>query len=642
MADIFEKEESRPRRRRKPVPAPVEVDEQGHTSAHQLLLAHEKEKRERIKRWLLNPRRLALYGCIMASTAYFGGAYAIVRYLDRDPTNRIDWFDLVLPTHWKGLAEKRGRALVDRGMRDLRDGDYVSAIVRLNRGLALAPDEVRARMVVVTHYVRLGYVHRALQILRDGLSFGKPSVSYRDALLRVCNYLEDYNASLEIISMLQGMLPSDEISTQRWLVGQKALALEKLGRYDEVTGLRAQNKDAPIFAVEGAWARSLAARGRAADALEEVEQDPERFGVKADRLMLLVNLNLLAGRSEKALAVLEQWRRDEPLNSSPLLEQIVTLVGLKRDQEARVALRDFYSNFIGDIPAQEALLRRLGELTDPVWLQAAWRETQAVGTAQPGLQALYVQGLLMMGKISEAQREYDILRDMINSRHIADGGWAEATRLLLQALQNFSPSSREQLLDYCTKARLTPTGYQFVVRTLRAGEIHSLANEAVVMAQNRFPSFIDRSKSALSGHQAVSIWGQIPDREKDDGGMKAKMQDASAKFDLLTRGESLDDDTLAKRIENSGRAQYEQAQVAGAVRTYLRRGKVDADFLRRLATEWDNDAQRESALTLLREINEAQPNETWAKELRKKIEGDLQVAPVEIPTTSVPAVGEKP
>jgi hypothetical protein len=89
---------------------------------------------------------------------------------------------------------------------------------------------------------------------------------------------------------------------------------------------------------------------------------------------------------------------------------------------------------------------------------------------------------------------------------------------------------------------------------------------------------------------------------------------------------SLKPELLLRRIQAHGSLR-EQTELAAALGYYLSGQSVDQTALRALATQWDNERQRDSALSLLRETIAKFPQARWALELRKKIEGDLLIAP---------------
>jgi hypothetical protein len=83
---------------------------------------------------------------------------------------------------------------------------------------------------------------------------------------------------------------------------------------------------------------------------------------------------------------------------------------------------------------------------------------------------------------------------------------------------------------------------------------------------------------------------------------------------------------LLRRIQAHG-SLGEQTELSATLGYYLSGQSVNLTALRSLATQWDNERQRDSALSLLRATLVKFPQAKWALELRKKIEGDLLIAP---------------
>jgi len=225
----------------------------------------------------LSVRGALLWGSGALFSIYFGGTAALVYTWGKNPYNQITYADLVMPTHWPDLRQKRGAGLINEGIHDLRTGDY-AGIFLLARGVNLCPSDPRGRMVLAEFYIRQGYIHRGLQLLEDGLAFGPPPRLYRESLFRLLAYIEDWDRALELADQLEKTLPPSDTATRHWLLVQRVAALEKLHRYDEIDRLRDAQRASPSFIVEAAWVRAQAARSRPAEALQEIARDPGRFG----------------------------------------------------------------------------------------------------------------------------------------------------------------------------------------------------------------------------------------------------------------------------------------------------------------------------------------------------------------------------
>jgi len=404
----------------------------------------------------LSVRGLLLWSSGTALAAYLVGTAALAWIWGQNPYNHITYADLALPTRWRELRSKRGQGQIDEGIHELRSGNFSAGVMLLNHGLGEHPSDFRGRLVLSQVFINLGYLHRGQQVLEDGLGLGPPPKVYRESLLRLTNYLEDYERVLELTDRIEKTLPATDGATRRWVLTQRVAALEKLHRYDEIEKLRNAQIDSPSFAVEAAWARVQAARGRPEEALREIARDPGRFGVTADRCQLQLALAIAAHDPVTARAAIQAWIKEEPTKPEPRLAEIVALIQLGDATDARDRLQRFFLNFGSEKAAVVFAFRKFSELPDVRWLQAAHQEAVESGAMGVEARIPYVQGLLMAGKVAEARAEFDLVASLIEKAKVKDFGWAEGTRLLLDVITNDSPSNRSQLIDFFRGHRLTP------------------------------------------------------------------------------------------------------------------------------------------------------------------------------------------
>lgn len=91
--------------------------------------------------------------------------------MNKNPYNRISYTDLILPTRWDELRSKRGEALIDEGLNEIKEQRFGVGLMLLAHGLKLEPSNVAGRMILGQMYAQAGYVHRALSIFRIGLPY---------------------------------------------------------------------------------------------------------------------------------------------------------------------------------------------------------------------------------------------------------------------------------------------------------------------------------------------------------------------------------------------------------------------------------------------------------------------------------------
>lgn len=583
------------------------------------------------------PRRLFLYASVrgllawggsLALAGYLAGTAALAWYWGKNPYNHITYADLVLPTHWGQLREKRGQGYIDQGIHLIRaDRDY-AGVMLLNRGVSLRPSDLRGRLVLAQILMGMGYLHRGQQVLEEGLAFGFPPRQYREALFRLANYLEDYEAVLRLADRMEKDLPPDDPGAQRWLLGQKVAALEKLQRIDDIDRLRQARGGAPSYVVEEAWARLQAAQGRPADALRELQAHPDRFGVPADRYELELALAAASGDAGAARAASAAWRQLEPTRPQPRIQELLALIQLGDDRAARDRLHDFFIFFASDKGAVVQLFKRLDDLPDVRWLQAAHQEAADTGALSLEAHIATVQGLLMAGRVAEAQAEFNLTTALIEKARVPDGGWSKGTRLLIAVINSDSPSNRALFFDFFRNQRLTPDAFRFALRSLRRAKGTEVAAELSILARNRFPAFRDEALSGLAvvetgkprTEQAPAFRTELEAaaelRRIDEDLKQGNIDSAFARLKAVEQAgfDNLRAELLPRRIQVHGERR-EQSELAAALQLYLASPRVNQAWLRDLAEGWARRAQRDSAATVARETREKFPQARWASEI---------------------------
>ena len=84
-------------------------------------------------------RGVLLWGGTLGLAALLATAGAATLWLDRKPSNRITYADLVLPWHWPQLNRLRGESQIEEGVADLREKKYGPALLSLEAGLRRFP-----------------------------------------------------------------------------------------------------------------------------------------------------------------------------------------------------------------------------------------------------------------------------------------------------------------------------------------------------------------------------------------------------------------------------------------------------------------------------------------------------------------------
>jgi hypothetical protein len=596
--------------------------------------------REVPKRWhiVLSVRGILIWSTAAVAAAFFIGTATLAYVWSRTPHNKVTYADLVLPTRWSELRTKRGEGLIAEGIAELKAGRGSSAIMLLSHGVRLAPADHQARLTLAGVYIRIGHVQRGLHLLQRGLNhIPVPPKEYRELLFGTATHLEDYELILSLCDHLEKAVSRDDVSTQRWLITQRAVALEQLKRYDELAALHRQHEAAPIFSLQTAWARAQAAQGSLQEALKEIQRDPSRFGLAEERYPLEISLYQSIDDHEGALRAVKAWQREMPIAPLPQLEEIIVLQRAGKHAEAERALVQYLFAYGAQSNAVLIAFKKLSELDNARLLRIARRETQTNKASRVDLSVLYVQGLINAGEIAEADREFQETRRAIVYGKVPDHGWTTGTQALLQLLQVDSPSNRSQLLSYATSSQISPSGYRFILRALTEAKLYGVAHEVATAATKRFPAFrYDTEALNVAAQQAAPAFQPIAKQNETLPLAAARgelnvlrrelaAQNWEAAHSHLRKLERADHKELTAalrlcRIELHGYAR-EQSEMTSTLQLYFMDLEVDQTALRRLAEAWNTPEYVDSAFTLCRVVANRYPQAKWAHDLRKKIEG---------------------
>ncbi|HLP70398.1 MAG TPA: hypothetical protein VK181_23070, partial [Rhizobium sp.] len=331
--------------------------------------------------WRETPRRLnlvfsfrglLLWTASLSFAAYLIGAAVLVTLWSRNPYNQVGYLDVVLPTRWSDLRALRGKGMIEEGLAEIKAKRYATGMLSLMRGVAMCPQSGTGRLQLAGIFASIGQVHRAKQLMIDGLAFGPPSRAYGEFAFRLTSYLEDYDAMLGIAEVIQ-LRASDQFAREalKW----HALALEKLHRFEDLNALRERTKQRGFNTdVEQSWARAQLARGNPAAGLEEILHAPSHFGLPGERMQLQLDLAVAARDSERAQATVAEWLKIDPYGPLPRVREIVASIRLEQKDTAKEKIKVFFLHYASDLPAVVLLFRSLVELEDAQWLKTAYAE----------------------------------------------------------------------------------------------------------------------------------------------------------------------------------------------------------------------------------------------------------------------------
>ncbi len=581
--------------------------------------------------------------CFLLTTAV--GAFI----LNKNPYNRISYADLVLPTRWDELRSKRGEALIDEGLSEIKAQRYGAGIMMLAHGLKLEPSNVSARITLGQMYTQAGYVHRALEIFRKGIPYAHANKRYLHHTFFLAEYLEDDSQVLGLVAETRVVLDEENTSEQQWLRGREAAALVRMEKYAEVLELRDTAKGFPGMELNSFWARAMVGLGRGDEAIAAVKADPSAFGVFAEPWMLLMELALAEDQPEVGRWAAQKLVALDRTDFVAATEQISYLVQIRDAEQWQEALDRFVLRFGLNDAARVLLLKKVEGIADQEVLSAIWMQFEALGQISLKSRIAYVQNLVLAGEARLAFQAYEIVVKEISSGDNESAVWAKGTRLLLDVLLTKADSSLSQLKVFCAEHPLNPDAYRLLVSGLLENGLVNEASEMAELARNRFPSIKAIPEIQFVADTATATEVMATNRqEKRDSRVTnpiarqewdtlqediREQRWESAKERLLLVGKSplvreLGDQIFYEGIMIHGQLSN-QTELSWSMRRLMDRKTFDPARLRNLADTLYTAGKHDSALTLLREVLRKHPEAKWALNQRQKWLEDLKTVPLD-------------
>lgn len=635
---------------------------------------------------VFSARGLLLWTLALGLTAYVTLAASLHYVWSRSPHNRVTFLDLLLPTRWEQAKVKRGGDLVAQGIEDLRGGRFGTALLFLARGVSMAPADHRGRLELARLYLRAGYLHRAKQIMQDGLAHAPVVKAYSDLYFAVANYMEDHEAILAAVEKLR---PGADARLLRDLAAQQAMALRQLECWEELDALRANLADAPLVAVEQTWARAQLDRGTPELALAAIEANPELFGLTGERADLESRLALAAGQLNRARAVATTWRSARPTDFGPRVLEVLIEIQDNFWFTAREKMEDYFVAYGSQPTLAAQLFIRVAELEDEQWLRTTRQFAIEAGAYGPQARMIFIEALMTRGHFAEADRELAAALPVMQAAKFNPGVWAQGVRRILDACRGTSPSARALLIDFLTSERSSPAGYHLALNSLAHSTAHETLADVHASAINRYPSLqpkpttreaiavatkagpkprpviTRREPTPLPPRSATDTASRTPPKteqgstprpaivlpqllseqqRKDEqtfptervarSGLVRTDQlilegDGPAALEILAQIEraghsSLRREILLRRVRIYGdRRQYDL--LLSNTRLLLREPSLNQVQLRELAEAWRATGQTDSALILLRETTATFPAARWASDLQRSITEEIKI-----------------
>jgi hypothetical protein len=623
-------------------------------------------------------KAIVISAVLTAVTGYCVAAGVIYATWSRSPHNRVSYFDLLLPTRWQEARALRGGDLVAEGLGELNRARYATALLLLSKGVAVSPAEQRGRLELAKMFMRLGYMHRARQLLEEGLAYPPITKGYAEIYFSLANHMEDHEA---VLAAVQRLDPTANPPQRRELIGYRAQALLALRRFEELDAMRESMRAAPLVSVEIAWARSTIVRGRPDLALAALTADPVLFGLTDERRELEAEAALAARDLGHARRVLGEWLAERPTAPQPRRLEVVIAAKSGSAATLRAALERYFT-FFGSNPIELAqLFVRLDAAGEWNAVELGRSLAEGSGAFPPLARMAYVEALLKRGEFAAANEALAATLKAMASARFAAGTWPEGMRRILDACTTPVVTTQAQLVDFLTNERASPAGFLLALDALAQSRAPEALRDVYALAKSRYPGLTPRpetwtriaaltapresrwsaamtespAKAAAAAERRAEARREVAAQQKAKAPevprkeLPPPLTERAAKALLVRVREQLDAGRPAEALaalEPLARPELAafnkevlllRVQGHAALRSYdalrstmwlvLRERPVNLPELRRIVEFCRARGLNDSALIITREIIATVPEAKWAAELRREIESGLKSEP---------------
>lgn len=239
----------------------------------------------------------------------------------------------LLPFGLEGHRKEMGNFHIERGLEQMREGNFRDALRLLGLGVARAPDNLEGRMVLAEFYeLALKRPDIAGDQLKQGLDRG--GIENLDYVKQTLRFLLRYQLDEDIQLIADTHLPSEPELTDinRTIAFGAANANHLRGNYD-----RAEDYLSNYRLIESLEGVRLSAeiswdRGNQASAIDKLEQSLRRFPNSEPLLMQLSRYHRELGEIDEARRYAILRNVSDPLSPAPRLE-LLYIYNLSGDTE---------------------------------------------------------------------------------------------------------------------------------------------------------------------------------------------------------------------------------------------------------------------------------------------------------------------
>ncbi len=440
-------------------------------------------------------RGVLLWGGTLGLAALLATAGAATLWLDRKPSNRITYADLVLPWHWPQLNRLRGESQIEEGVADLREKKYGPALLSLEAGLRRFPASPRGRVELAQVHLLYGHRQQAEQTLLAGLAQGYPGRTYLARLFAIAAADENFPLWLQACDMVLAAPAGRPVpaADRQLVVRQKLSALLAAGRADEAVRLAEAEGESqgPVMREFKVVALLKAGQPAAAvDFLAQVRARPLPPAELAETLMLQVRAFREAGRPDDMDHALDELRASDPATPTPYIYAIVQRLLAGRRAEAEKSFDAFFLRFGTNLQVLVVLAEPLAEIGEEPLLNKLIVTASAQRLSPLPLQRALVAAQIKNGHWADADATLALMAPALPKDDLAGQFWLEWMAHVVAAARSPAPDVQAGFVNFLRDRRPALALYREALTTLRLAGRAETAQRVLALASGAFPDSV--------------------------------------------------------------------------------------------------------------------------------------------------------
>ncbi len=460
--------------------------------------------RKRAWRMAISLRGVLAWLAGLAVAAYFMAAGVLWLWLGQRPYNYVTYSDLILPTHWSQLHEKRGQSQIEEGLEDFKNHNWSGGEMKLRIGLAKAPGNTKACLELARFYLAINQRGRAKAVLNAGLASGYPGAIYIRQMCAAAADGEDYDWWIATCDTALAQLTSQsaKATDRKEVFLQKLAALMAAGRTEEVIRVVDAQGDNRRAAFDEFKVLALLKAGRAGEAVAFLDGWRARSGVGPQVVRLQVRAFREAGRLADMEAALAELRGYGPTTTQPYIYGIIQYLLAGQRVEADRGVEDFLLRFGGSLTDIMPLAEPLAEIDDRPVLERLVAYARQQGFEPELFQRALIKVMIDKGDYREAKALIVEVRSSPKPPGPALDFWYEIMERLANASLDPAAGAQSFLTDYIGARRLPLKMTKDIITTLRHAGRPATARVVITFAQGVYPE-----------NDTLKIWRDELDKE---------------------------------------------------------------------------------------------------------------------------------